>query len=373
MLDALEDREANFRFNEMKIIGRRFNKTLNRIRSIFYKESEEIKEQERYYGQMLDHVLTGTMAYDTASERVVYCNQRALTLLGFSSLSNLRQLQVLSKEVYAAFRNVSEEKTQKVSFYSDHATCRISLLATETILKGKRIKIVTFNDLGEEMEEKETESWTRLIRVLTHEIMNTVSPIASLSESLAEYVKEPGGNEDESSRVNLKKGLETISASSRGLIRFVESYRNVLRVAVPVRKPLYVRDVVNNVIKLSATKGLKLRFVEKSDDVLLYADEGQITQILINLVKNAAQAKATRVDIFAEIDKYDAVVVTVSNNGVPISEASRDEIFVPFFTTKQDGSGIGLSLSRQIMRLHGGSITLQRSGEKETAFVLVFK
>ena len=227
--------------------------------------------------------------------------------------------------------------------------------------------------MGEEMDENEAESWTRLIRVLTHEIMNTVSPIASLSETLQEYVKQTDDVEKGASAVDLETGLETISASSRGLIRFVESYRNVLRIATPVRKALYVRDVVENVIKLSESFELTIQFVEKTDDVLFYADEGQITQILINLVKNAAQAKASRVEISAEIDRYDAVVITVANNGVPISRASREEIFVPFYTTKQDGSGIGLSLSRQIMRLHGGTLTLKRSDDNRTVFMLVFK
>lgn len=373
MLDALEDKETNFRFQDTKTIGRRFNRTLNRIRTIFDRESEEIKEQERYYGQMLDHVLTGTVVYEPVTERVVYSNQQALDLLGFSTLSNLRQLKVLSEEVYAAFRRASAENAQKATFYTDRLTRRVSLLATETTLKGRQVKIVTFNDMGEEMDENEAESWTRLIRVLTHEIMNTVSPIASLSETLQTYVNQNDNSENRASSVDLKTGLETISASSRGLIRFVESYRNVLRIATPVRKALYVRDVVDNVIKLAEPFGLTIRFVEKSDDVLLYADEGQITQILINLVKNAAQAKASRVEISAEIDRYDAVVITVANNGVPISEASREEIFVPFYTTKQEGSGIGLSLSRQIMRLHGGSLTLKGSDDTGTVFVLVFK
>lgn len=373
MLDAIEDKETNFRFKDTKTIGRRFNRTLNRIRTIFDRESEEIKEQERYYGQMLDHVLTGTVVYEPVTERVVYSNQQALDLLGFSTLSNLRQLKVLSEEVYAAFRRASAENAQKATFYTDRLTRRVSLLATETTLKGRQVKIVTFNDMGEEMDENEAESWTRLIRVLTHEIMNTVSPIASLSETLQEYVKQTDDVEKGASAVDLETGLETISASSRGLIRFVESYRNVLRIATPVRKALYVRDVVENVIKLSESFELTIQFVEKTDDVLFYADEGQITQILINLVKNAAQAKASRVEISAEIDRYDAVVITVANNGVPISRASREEIFVPFYTTKQDGSGIGLSLSRQIMRLHGGTLTLKRSDDNRTVFMLVFK
>jgi len=367
MLDALEDKETNFRFSEAKPLGRKLNNTLNRIRSIFQKETAEISERERYYGEMLDNVKTGVIVSDVKTEEVMYCNKRALSLLGFSSLSTLRQLKKISPEMYTAFSWADEDSPQKAGFYSDKSLCNISIAATRTTLAGENVKIITFNDISGDMEDNEVASWTRLIRVLTHEIMNTVTPIASLSEVLQNCVDDPEGKED------LKAGLETISTSSRGLVKFVESYRNLTRVANPVKKAFFVRDMVHKVIDLTQSFGPGVTFKEKTEDVLLYADEGQISQILVNLVKNAFQAGASSVEISAEIDSSDAVIINVSNDGPPISEKAREEIFIPFFTTKQDGTGIGLSLSRQIMRLHGGTIRLTRSDSEATVFSLIFK
>jgi len=367
MLDALEDGETNFRFSERMRPGRGLNKTLNRIRTIFRKERHQIMEQEKYYGQMLDNVKTGVIVSAVKGEEVLYCNKRALSLLGFSSLSTLRQLKKISPEVYTAFSWVDEDSPQKAGFFSDKSPCNISIAATRTLMQGNEVKIITFNDISGEIEDNEVTSWTRLIRVLTHEIMNTVTPIASLSEVLQTCVDDPAKKDD------LKAGLETISTSSRGLVKFVESYRNLTRVANPVKKAFFVRDMAAKVIDLTSAFGAEVTFVEKTEDVLLYADEGQISQILVNLVKNAAQAGARNVGISAEIDSADSVIVNVSNDGPPISEPAREEIFIPFFTTKQDGTGIGLSLSRQIMRLHGGTLRLTRSDEKETVFSLIFK
>ena len=175
---------------------------------------------------------------------------------------------------------------------------------------------------------------------------------------------------------NYISGLETISASSKGLLSFVESYRSLTRVAAPIRKSFLVSELVERVLQLSAPytseAGIETVYVEKTEDVILWADENQIAQILINLVKNAAQAEATRIEISVELDSLENVVIEVSNNGAPISAEGREEIFVPFYTTKQEGTGIGLSLSRQIMRLHNGSLTLARSDSQGTVFKLKF-
>ncbi len=216
------------------------------------------------------------------------------------------------------------------------------------------------------IEDKEVESWTRLIRVLTHEIMNTVSPISSLSEALKDAPESA-----------MREGLDTISASSKGLIEFVQSYRDLTRIQKPVKKALLLKDLVGRVLTLekefAAASGAELSYTEKSDDILLYADENQISRILINLVRNAVQAGATKVDIVSEIDKDESVNVYLSNNGPAISEEAQSQIFVPFYTTKQEGSGIGLSVSRQIMRLHGGGLRLLRSDAEATTFLLTFK
>lgn len=218
----------------------------------------------------------------------------------------------------------------------------------------------------------EQDSWTKLIRVLTHEIMNTVSPIASLSDALAESVDEEGHSE-----LDVKAGLETISDSSKNLIKFVQTYRQLSGVAKPVRKAIEVRELMDKIISLNrefmASSGVKCRYVEEGQDLMIYADEGQISQILINLVKNAVQAGASHVDISGRMGTEDEVIIRVANDGNPIPVASQEQIFVPFFTTKKEGSGIGLSISRQIMRNHNGSIELVRSDADKTVFELIFR
>ena len=222
-------------------------------------------------------------------------------------------------------------------------------------------------------QQNEQESWTKLIRVLTHEIMNTVSPIASLSDALSHYIDVP----EDRREVDVKAGLETISSSSKDLIRFVESYRELAGVARPVKKGLMVDELARKVIDLTheqcATAGAVCSYYAAAEDILIYADESQISRILINLIKNAVQAGAKHIRISASIDSGEQTLIKVSNDGTPITPEAQEQIFIPFFTTKRDGSGIGLSLSRQIMRAHNGTLDLSRSDEQCTEFVMVFR
>ena len=218
----------------------------------------------------------------------------------------------------------------------------------------------------------EQDSWTKLIRVLTHEIMNTVSPIASLSDAMAKSVDKDGHSE-----LDIKAGLETISDSSKNLIGFVQTYRQLSGVAKPIRKALDLRELMDGVIALNsevaASFGATCIFRPEEDDLIIYADEGQISQILINLIKNALQAGAKHIDITARMGKDDEVIVQVTNDGEPIPVSAQEQIFIPFYTTKKEGSGIGLSISRQIMRNHNGSIELLRSDAAGTVFELRFR
>ncbi|MCQ2220839.1 MAG: HAMP domain-containing histidine kinase [Prevotella sp.] len=222
-------------------------------------------------------------------------------------------------------------------------------------------------------QQNEQESWTKLIRVLTHEIMNTVSPIASLSDALSHYIDVP----EESREVDVKAGLETISSSSKDLIKFVESYRELAGVAKPIKKGLMVDDLAHKVIDLTheqcAAGGASCSYRAESEDILIYADESQISRILINLIKNAVQAGAKHVSITASIDSSERTIIKVANDGTPITPEAQEQIFIPFFTTKRDGSGIGLSLSRQIMRAHNGMLDLTRSDEECTEFTMIFQ
>ena len=218
----------------------------------------------------------------------------------------------------------------------------------------------------------EQDSWTKLIRVLTHEIMNTVSPIASLSDALAKSMDESGQSE-----LDIKAGLDTISDSSKNLIKFVETYRELSGVARPVRKAIDLQELMDGVIALNseyvASCGASCTYRPEEPDLMVYADEGQISQIFINLIKNALQAGAKHIDISGKMGKDDEVIIQVANDGEPIPPAAQEQIFVPFYTTKKEGSGIGLSLARQIMRQHNGSIELLRSDVNRTLFELTFR
>ena len=218
----------------------------------------------------------------------------------------------------------------------------------------------------------EQDSWTKLIRVLTHEIMNTVSPIASLSDALSKSMDETGHSE-----LDVKAGLDTISDSSKNLIKFVETYRELSGVARPVKKATDLQELMDKVISLDqellADKGVVCTYTPEEPDLMVYADEGQISQILINLIKNALQAGAKHIRVTGKMGKEDDVILCIANDGEPIPTPAQEQIFVPFYTTKTEGSGIGLSLARQIMRQHNGSIDLVKSDVNETVFELRFR
>ncbi|MBQ9752535.1 MAG: PAS domain-containing protein [Paludibacteraceae bacterium] len=380
MLDALEDNETNFRFNEDRLWGRGFNQALNRLHRLFDKERNNISEQERYYGQMLDHVRTGVIVLDQL--HVNYCNQAARTLLGLHSFRNLNQLDDLYPNLGKTFASLSCNSEQRATFSTDRGERTITMAATEALIKGKTVKIVAFNDISSDIAENEELAWARLIRVLTHEIVNTITPISSLSDMLSQDIAAAQLSPDEPAyrqldMQELASGLQTISTSAKGVIKFVNTYRNLTKVPVPVKTAFYLRDLVDRVLQLTAKQvaevGAECSFVELTEDILLYADENQIAQILVNLVTNALQAEATKITITAMIDEADAVIIDVTNNGLAITPESQKQIFIPFFSTKPEGSGIGLSLSRQMMRQHNGTIHLARSNNQETVFTLIFR
>lgn len=364
MSDALDSGESAFRYSEDHWSDRRLNKSLNRLRSIFEAEKSDIRERERYFGIMLDHVQSGVIVID--GDKIDYSNVIARGFLGMSDISSLRQIERISPELANAFRSASEVES-RASLVSERGTVQFSISACTARLHGKDVSIVTFNDITREMENNESESWTRLIRVLTHEIMNTVTPIASLSSALSQ-------NLDAYDTEDVRSALGTISSSSEGLISFVQSYRSLTHIAAPVRKAFYLRDLVNDSVTIAQANwpSARVSYHELSEDIILYADYGQISQVMNNLIKNAVQAGASDIDITASIDKRERTVINVANNGEPISETGREQIFVPFYTTKGvSGTGVGLSLCRQIIRLNGGTINLTSSTPEATVFTIV--
>lgn len=221
-------------------------------------------------------------------------------------------------------------------------------------------------------QQHEQDSWTKLIRVLTHEIMNTVTPIAALSDALSKSVDENGNSE-----MDIKAGLSIISDSSNNLIKFVQTYRQLSGVARPLRKAISLKELIDKTITLEgehlSAHNAACTYQTTNPNLIIYADEGQIQQILINLIKNALQAGATKIGFESGTLNADEIFLRIANNGAPIPASNQEQIFIPFFTTKPDGSGIGLSISRQILRQHNATIALVKSDVNETVFEIVFK
>lgn len=364
MSDALDSGETAFRYSESRWRNRRLNKSLNRLRSIFEAEKADIRERERYFGTMLDHVQSGVIVID--GEKIDYSNTAAKGFLGMAEISSLRQIGRISPDLANAFREASEMES-RASFISERGTVQFSISACTARLHGKEVSIVTFNDITREMENNESESWTRLIRVLTHEIMNTVTPVASLSSALSQ-------NLDSYSAEDIRSALGTIASSSEGLISFVQSYRSLTHISAPVRKAFYLKDLVNDSVNIAKANwpSVNVLYRELSSDVILYADYGQMSQVLNNLIKNAVQAGAGNVSITASIDKREQTVIDIANDGESISASGQEQLFVPFYTTKgSSGTGVGLSLCRQIVRLNGGTIKLSSSTQETTVFTIV--
>ncbi len=365
MSDALSSGETAFRYADSGLRRNdRLNRSLNRLRGIFEADKNDIRERDRYFALMLDHVQSGVIVLD--GDKVDYSNSVARALLGMADISNLRQIERISAELASAFRSADASEIHS-SFQSERGPVQFSVSACEATLHSAKVRIVTFNDITREMEDNETESWTRLIRVLTHEIMNTVTPVASLSSALSQ-------NLSSYAEADIRSALGTIASSSEGLLSFVQSYRSLTHIAPPVRKAFYFKDVAADAITIARTNWpeVSVLYDELSEDIILYADQGQISQVINNLVKNAVQAGARHITITAAIDKRDRTMVSVANDGEPISKTAQDQLFVPFFTTKgASGTGVGLSLSRQMIRLNGGSIKLASSTPESTVFTIV--
>ena len=338
LFNAIDNLDFSFNFPEQgrdKLI----NESLNRIRRILETARHEAIERERYYEQIINAVSTGIMVVD---ERgcVLQHNDAALRLLG---------VETLTFESQAAAKLASEDFSKR---------------ETTAMLHDKKVRIIAFSDIRNELSSREMESWTKLIRVLTHEIMNNVAPITSLSETLSHKA-----NDNE-----IKEGLSVINSTGKQLLNFVDNYRRMTLIPKPQPKLFYVKPFLERMVAISKeySKTSDIHQDISLPDLLLYADESLIAHVVTNILKNAVEAGASAITIAAYTAPDDSVCIDISNNGKPIPTDEAQQIFVPFFTTKPTGSGIGLSISRQIMKQSGGSIELITSSDSTTLFRLKF-
>lgn len=339
MFDAIDNNDLSFSFNTSGVPtdDALLNRSLNRIKLVLAHARDEAVEREKYYEQIMDAAGTGLLVTDAAGH-ILQHNHAATVLLQRQVLTHLDQV-----------RSRLDDGT-------------LSLRETYTTLRGERVRIIAVSDINSELANREVDSWIKLIRVLTHEIMNTITPITSLSQTL--LCKATG---------ELREGLETISRTGSELMAFVDNYRRFTHVPQPQPQLFYVKPFAERMARLAPCE------VEVNvcpADLLVYADEGLMARVMSNLLKNAAEAVCAADEVHGSqgrkvwIDAYtgsdDSVVMDVCDNAGIIDADTAQHVFVPFFTTKPGGNGIGLPLARQIMRVSGGTLSLVQDAKRDT-------
>ncbi len=369
--EAVVGGDFSFTFPEQKRrrSDRVFAESLNRIREMLGKARQETIDKERYYAQILENVRTGIVAYDEQGF-VTQTNSAAASLFGLPVLTHIRQLDRVSVGLADMLLVAAAGDTRTLTLHDGESTRQLSLQVSQSRIRDRNLRILVVNDIHNELDNKEIDSWISLTRVLTHEIMNSVSPITSLSESLRTLVPDTSSE--------LYKGLDVIHSTGKGIEGFVESYRQFTHIPTPAPTLFYVRALVERAVRLvqggPEHARIDFRWSVEPEDMLLHADENLVGRVLNNLLKNAVEAVGEETDGWVEIRAFlnerEDVVIEVSDSGAPIPPEVEERIFIPFFTTKTDGSGIGLSISRQIMRLSGGTLTLR--SRPNTTFVMTF-
>ncbi len=375
-----EDSTLNFPAQTGSRSLNELNSGLNKVNELIKTIKFELREQEQYFQTILEHVSTGIITYNEKGT-IFLANKAAKNLLGHEHLTHINQIVQIDKKLFTTLKELQPGDNRLVSFNNKNGLIQLSLKSTQFRTASDHLQLVTFHDIKNEMDTKELESWIKLIRVMTHEIMNTVAPITSLSQTILGYFRNlDGATPSEKIIGNTMKGLEVINERGSGLISFVDTYRKLTRIPPPEKKTIKVGQLLENIITLiryePLNKEVQIDWSLHPADLEISADKKQISQVLINLLKNSLESLKDshngKIDIKAGYNEEGRVQISVTDNGPGIPEELMDKIFVPFFTTKESGSGIGLSLSRQIMLLHGGRLKADSKPGIQTEFVLEF-
>ncbi len=369
MFDAVDNDDMTFRFNEdpSKVDSAMLNAALNRIKEILLQTKQRAEERERYYQLIMECAQTGLLTVNDAGS-VYQANGEALRIFGLHRLTHIRQLENPAPEAFRALRAIRPGEKLHVSCITESGEMALTLGCAEIVLEKQRLRVVSVSDINNELSEMQIESWSKLTRILTHEIMNSLSPITSLSDTLLHLGRPLDAD--------VARGLDTISATSRRLLIFVEGFRRFTRIPEPRREPFEVRELFREAVVLAAADrgAVAIRTDIEPADTMIYADRALLGQVAVNLLKNAREAVGDKpdgwIEIRSRIDAAEQVIIEISNNGGAIPAEVIENIFTPFYTTKPDGSGIGLSLSRRIMQLHGGSLRLTCNTAQRVTFTL---
>lgn len=373
--------------SSMDLVYREFNSVIKKFREI----RADKEAQYTYLKTIVQHVGIGIITIDKEGE-IQIINTAARTLLGIKQMKNITQIRSVSPELVDAMESMKTGGRDLIKINREGDEVQLAIYVIELSLRGKEFKLISLQNIQSELEEKEMEAWQNLIRVLTHEIMNSVTPISSLAATVEDELSGYLDTEQDVNPISNEEvedfhlALQTIHNRSESLIKFVSDFRNMTRVKLPTIEEHKVCDILKHVISLLKNdmkeQGIELDYHVEPEDLLFNVDKEQIEQVVINLVKNAIQALAENEEdgkenkllkIRANQGEDHAILITIIDNGPGIDEEALKKIFIPFFTTKKNGSGIGLSLSKQIMRNHRGNITAKSALTVGTEFTLKFQ
>lgn len=370
--------------SSLAFLYQEFDNLLKKMREI----RAEKDEQYYYLKNIVKHLGIGLITFDQEG-KIQIVNTTAKRFFNVKDIKNIKELQTLSPILVESFFRLKTGGSDLIKLEKNGEIVQLSIYAIELTLKGEAFKLISLQNIQSELEEKEMEAWQNLIRVLTHEIMNSVTPISSLAASVEqELIGYINVNEiddkhhiDQEEMEDIYTAVQTIQRRSEGLIRFVSDFRNLTKIPIPKIGRVLIKDLFNRVKVLLRndfkSSNINLLINLSSDDLTISADQELIEQVLINLLKNAIQALEEKegektIELSSYVENKRRVIIKVKDNGAGIEEEALDKIFIPFFTTKKQGSGIGLSLSKQIMRQHKANISVKSTLEEGTEFILKF-
>lgn len=379
-----DDSNLSFAVDNKRGSMEQLYKSMNNVNHQIQKLKIENVHQEQYFQKILEHLAAGIITYNSKGF-IFHANTAAKRLLSLDVLTHIQQIERIDKKLFLILKDLKPFERHLVAVNTKQGEIQLSLKSTSFGTDNNELIIVSIQDIKHELDEKEVDSWLRLIRVLMHEIMNSITPITSLSESLLNIYSSgdrPVSPEEitEKTIATTLQGLNVIREQGKGLMEFVDSYRKLTRMPKPEMKSFKISDLYSRVQVLtgSLAKGINTEILFRADnpDLEIYADENLICLVLINLIKNALEANEKnpecKINIYACCRPDMKPEICVSDNGPGISKENLEQIFIPFFTTREKGSGIGLSISKQIMGAHGGTLKVQSVPDKETIFCLSF-
>ena len=358
--------------------------SLNRLNKHITEIKIKNEHNERFFREMLKYSATGLIAVDE-NGYIEQINDSALEIIGFPHIAHMDLLKQKNSELYEQMMLITPGEGRTIKLLAGTELRSLSVKVSLLNFGESHYRLYSIFDIRAELEENELDSWHKLIRVMTHEIMNSIAPITSLSNTLSRIFTRddkplPVSEVTEKHIVNIIHGLEVIENTGKGLMHFVEDYRKLTKIPKPVFKPIQISQWLNAIYLLLKNRfdeeKIEFRIITKGSPEELIGDEKLLTQVMINILNNAADAlkntKAKKIVIAVSGGSTGKTKISVTDNGIGIAPEEIEKIFIPFYTTKENGSGIGLDLSRKIMRLHKGTITVFSEPEKQTTFTLIF-